>query len=48
MIQPPKPDERQLKLEELRRLVAEGHASGTSPWTGTADIIAEAHKAAGL
>ena len=40
--------ERELKLAELRQLVADGHASGTSDWTSGADIIARARKAAGL
>ena len=39
---------RQAELEELRRLVAEGHASGTVEWKGGADIVARARKAAGL
>ncbi|MBW8882653.1 MAG: type II toxin-antitoxin system ParD family antitoxin [Asticcacaulis sp.] len=40
--------ERELKLAELRQMVADGHASGTADWTGSADILAKARKAAGL
>lgn len=32
------------EIEELRRLIAEGHASGTKPWVGVESIIAEARR----
>lgn len=31
----------QAEIEELRRLVVEGHASGASPWLGVDDTLAE-------
>ncbi|MES2443009.1 MAG: type II toxin-antitoxin system ParD family antitoxin [Pseudomonadota bacterium] len=31
-------------VEELRRLIAEGHASGSGPWPGADAIIAEARR----
>jgi antitoxin ParD1/3/4 len=31
----------QLQIDELRRLVAEGHASGTGPWRGADATLAE-------
>jgi antitoxin ParD1/3/4 len=34
------------QLEELRRLVREGHASGSEPWEGGAAIKAEARRRA--
>lgn len=35
------------KITELRRLIAEGHASGVADWEGGDDILANIHKAAG-
>ncbi|EGF90878.1 hypothetical UPF0156 family protein [Asticcacaulis biprosthecium C19] len=40
--------ERELRLAELRQMIADGHASGYVEWTGAADIIARAREKAGL
>ncbi|ESQ75190.1 type II toxin-antitoxin system ParD family antitoxin [Asticcacaulis sp. AC402] len=40
--------ERELKLAELRQLVAEGHASGYVEWTGADEFLARAREKAGL
>lgn len=32
------------EIEDLRRLIAEGHASGSGPWEGVEPIIAEARR----
>lgn len=34
----------QREIEELRRMIADGHASGREPWTGADEIIAEARR----
>jgi len=34
------------QLDELRRLVAEGHASGSSPWQGVDATLAEVRRRA--
>jgi antitoxin ParD1/3/4 len=36
----------QVEIEELRRLVAEGHASGSTPWLGVDATIAEVQRRA--
>lgn len=36
-----KRDLAQIEIDELRRLVAEGHASGSSAWSGVEDTLAE-------
>ncbi len=35
------------KIAELRRLIAEGHASGVADWEGSDALLAGIHKAAG-
>jgi antitoxin ParD1/3/4 len=36
----------QYQIDELRRLVAEGHASGSSAWSGVDDTLEEVRKRA--
>jgi antitoxin ParD1/3/4 len=37
----------QVKLEDMRRLVREGHASGSVPWPGKNALLAEARRRSG-
>lgn len=37
----------QLQIDELRRLIAEGHASGTGPWQGANATLTEIRRRAG-
>lgn len=37
----------EVKIAELRRLIAEGHASGVVDWEGGDALLAKIHKAAG-
>jgi antitoxin ParD1/3/4 len=36
----------QREIDRLRMLIAEGEASGISPWPGTEEILAEIHRRA--
>ena len=37
----------EVKIAELRRLIAEGHASGVVDWEGGDELLAKIHKTAG-